>query len=320
MTRNLHSIASLSGLPKMTALLVRRGLGAPGFLTLCYPRPVKPPTITLIGPGRLGSALAKHLRSAGCTIVEIVCRDRNSVSRVRALAREVNAVVTTAHSARLDADIIWFCVPDSQISGAANALSSRSWRRRIALHSSGVLTSDVLAPLREAGAGVASAHPLMTFVRGSAPDLSDVPFALEGDALALRTVKQVVRRLGGRPVPIRKQDKPAYHLFAVMICPLLISLLAASERAAKLADISKNEARRRMLPIVRQTISNYEKLGAAAAFTGPFVRGDVETVRLHLKALSRSSGLRSVYAALAEAALQNLPHRNANEIRAALNS
>lgn len=286
---------------------------------LCYPRPVKHPSLAIVGPGRLGNALIEHLRCEGYRIDEVVCRDRHSLSRTRALARTVRATGTTLRDAKLDADLVWFCVPDSQISGAANALSSNSWKGKIAVHSSGVLTSEVLAPLRQAGASVASAHPLMTFVRGSVPDLSNVPFALEGDALALRVVRQLVRRLGGRPVPIRKQDKPAYHLFAVMICPLLISLLAASERAAKLAGISQNEARRRMLPIVRQTISNYEKLGAPAAFTGPFVRGDVETVRLHLNALRHSPGIRSVYAALAQAALQNLPHRNAKEIRAALN-
>ena len=119
-------------------------------------------------------------------------------------------------------------------------------------------------------------------------------------------------------MPIRKRDKPAYHLFATMVCPLLVSLLAASERAAKLAGLSANEARRRMMPIVRQTILNYETHGAAAAFTGPFVRGDVETVRSHLKALSKSPALKDVYASLAEAAFRNLPHRNANKIRAAM--
>jgi predicted short-subunit dehydrogenase-like oxidoreductase (DUF2520 family) len=72
------------------------------------------------------------------------------------------------------------------------------------------------------------------------------------------------------------------------------------------------------LPIVRQTISNYGKLGAAAAFTGPFVRGDVETVRLHLKALAHSSALRGLYTGLVDMALRNLPHRNARQIRAAL--
>lgn len=279
---------------------------------------MKQPSIAIVGPGRLGSALARSLHTAGYCVSEIICRDRSSLPRARAVACTVGARATTRTGAKLDADIAWLCVPDSQIESLASALAPRSRKGKIALHSSGVLTSEVLAPLSKAGASVASAHPLMTFVRGAVPDLSKVPFAIEGDAAAVRTATQVVRRLGARPVPIRKQDKPAYHMFATMICPLLISLLAASEGAAKLAGISANEARLRMLPIVRQTISNYEKLGAAAAFTGPFVRGDVETVRLHLKAISRSSGIRSVYTALAEGALQNLAHRNDNEIRAVL--
>lgn len=279
---------------------------------------MKRSSISIVGPGRLGSALAKHLHSAGYRICEIIYRDRASLRRARALARTVRARATTLRRAELNADIVWLAVPDSQIESVAGNLCSRNWQAKIALHSIGVLTSDVLAPLRKAGATVASAHPLMTFVRGSAPDLLNVPFALEGDSTALRAAREIVRRLGARPVAISKQDKPVYHLFATLICPLLISLLAASESAAKLAGISQAEARRRMVPIIRQTISNYEKLGAAAAFTGPFVRGDVETVRLHKKALSRSSSLRKVYAALAEAALQNLPHHSANQIRAAL--
>jgi len=279
---------------------------------------VKQPSIAIVGPGRLGSALAKHLYSTGYNVSEIVCRDRQSLSRARALARTVRAQATSPQMAILDADITWFCVPDSQIESVSIALSRHKWKGKIGLHSSGVLTSDVLVPLRKAGASVASVHPLMTFIRGSVPNLSDVPFAIEGDSDAVRTATQVVRRLGARPVAIRKQDKPAYYLFATMICPLLISLLAASEQAAKLAAISPGEARRRMLPILRQTISNYQKIGAAAAFTGPFVRGDVDTLRMHLKALAHSSGLRSVYTALAEAALQNLPHHNAKQMRAAL--
>ncbi len=66
-----------------------------------------------------------------------------------------------------------------------------------------------------------------------------------------------------------------------------------------------------MLPIVRQTIRNYEALGPAGAFSGPIVRGDAETVRKHLQALQKSSRRRrDVYLALARAALRYLPVRN----------
>lgn len=158
----------------------------------------------------------------------------------------------------------------------------------------------------------------MTFARGSTPDLKDVPFAIEGDRIAVLTAKRIARRLGGIPVTVRKRDKPAYHLFATLICPLLVSLLAVSEKAARLAGISPSEARTRMLPIIRQTIANFEHFGPSGAFTGPFVRGDVETVRVQLKTLSGSAATKAVYVSLAEAALQNLPHRQADEIRSVL--
>lgn len=213
---------------------------------------------------------------------------------------------------------MWLCVPDSHIEATAAQLASHEWKQKFGFHSSGVLTSDKLGLLKKAGASIASVHPLMTFVHGSVPSLADVPFAIEGDRLAVRAARLIAGRLGARPVAIRKQDKPAYHLFATLICPLLISLLASSEKVGMLAGLSPAEARLRMLPIIGQTISNYRQFGPSGAFTGPFVRGDVETVRLQLKALSHSSAIKGVYVSLAEAALQYLPHHHAGEIRSAL--
>lgn len=264
----------------------------------------------------MGRALAKHLHVAGYPVKEIV--GRRLSRQMRQLASQIGASAPNLRDAKLKAELVWLCVPDSLIATLANQLASREWKGKIALHSSGVLTSEALIALRNAGASVASAHPLMTFVPGTMPELKKVPFAMEGDRAAVQAAGRVVRRLGGRAVAIRKQDKRPYHLFATMVCPLLISLLAASEKAAEAAGLSRVEAKRRMLPIIRQTILNYENFGAAAAFTGPFARGDVETVRLHLQALSRSPGIRAVYLSLAESALRNLPHRNAKEIRAAL--
>ncbi|MCU1269284.1 MAG: hypothetical protein JWN74_578 [Acidobacteriaceae bacterium] len=245
--------------------------------------------------GRLGTALAQRLSEAGYEVSKINSRRSPRVSRLRA-------------------DLVWFCVPDAEITTVARSLLEVEWEGKFAFHSSGVLSSEVLNPLRRAGARVASVHPLMTFVKGSVPELGSVPFAIEGDLSAIREARAIVRNLGGLPVGIRKQDKVAYHAFATMICPLLVSLLATSEKAAALARIPKAEARRRMMPIVRQTLRNYEKLGAAGAFSGPIVRGDTATVRAHLTVLTRVPVAKRVYAGLAQAALQFLPNRNRRQI------
>ena len=80
---------------------------------------------------------------------------------------------------------MWFCVPDGQIGVTAQQFAERNWKDKIAIHSSGVLSSEALGLLRRKGANVASAHPLMTFVTGQVPDLSGVYFAIEGDKLRL---------------------------------------------------------------------------------------------------------------------------------------
>jgi predicted short-subunit dehydrogenase-like oxidoreductase (DUF2520 family) len=70
-----------------------------------------------------------------------------------------------------------------------------------------------------------------------------------------------------------------------------------------------------MLPILRQTLANYAKLGAAASFSGPIARGDVATVGKHLQVLLEVPEVREIYAALARAALRDLPAKNRGALR-----
>src|ERR1700674_287622 len=278
------------------------------------------PRIAIVGPGRLGRALTLELKRAGYTIAEIVSRNNaGSRRKARELARKVEARASTGDNARLDADLVWFCVPDREIAAASRQLASlTSWRRRTALHSSGALASGELKALRRLGAAVASVHPLMTFVSGSIPSLKGVPFAVEGDAAAVRVARGIVRDLGGEAFTIRNQHKAAYHAWGAFASPLLVAALVTAEQLARAAGLSAVEARKKMLPIVRQTIANYEALGPAGAFSGPIVRGDAETVSKHLQALRKVPEARDVYIALAGAALRYLPVRNRKELKKVL--
>jgi len=75
-----------------------------------------------------------------------------------------------------------------------------------------------------------------------------------------------------------------------------------------------------MLPILQQTLSNYERMGAARSFSGPIARGDVETVRKHLQALQKVPAARRAYAALARSALLDLPVKNRTQLEKLLGS
>ncbi len=273
------------------------------------------PRIAIVGPGRLGSALALELRRAGYHISEIVFGGSSASRRkARALAKLVQARATGARS-RLDGDLVWFSVPDREIARAARRLAQVvDWKGKTALHSSGALSSDELRGLRLRGASVASLHPLMTFVQRSVPSLKNVPFALEGDPAAVRVARRIVRDLDAEVFSISRNKKIAYHAWGAFTSPLLIALLVTGEKVARAAGLSTAEARRKMLPIVRQTLANYAEFGPAGAFSGPIVRGDALVVRQHLKELKKIPEARAVYAALARAGLRYLPARNGEQL------
>lgn len=279
------------------------------------------PNIAIVGAGHLGKALGVSLREAGYRIESVVARKRgNSLARARRLATLTGARAVVG-SEEVKARILWLCVPDAEIAPAAVSLSEGfQGRGRIALHSSGVLGSETLEPLRRKGVAVASVHPLMTFVRGSRPSLVGVSFAIEGDPVAVRAARRIARDLGGESYAIRRKEKKAYHAWGTFASPLLTALLATTEEVASLAGVNTKAARQRMLPILLQTVRNYGKLGAAAGFSGPLVRGDVETVRRHLEVLQTKPISRQVYVALARAALEYLPAKNKKLLRSLLDS
>lgn len=269
------------------------------------------PTIAIIGPGRLGTVMAHALSKCGYPISEVVNRCH---ARPR-LARTLRAKFLS-DPAPLQARVVWFCVPDREIARAARAWShATEWKGRVAFHASGALTSDELNSLRKRGAAVASVHPHMTFVSGATPSLQGVPFAVEGDPVAVRMAKRIVRDLGGEVFPISKKYKPAYHAWGAFTSPLLVALLVTAEQVAKLARVPAKSGRKRMLPILHQTLENYAALGPAAASSGPIVRGDAAVVRKHLQILQKIPEARNTYTALAHAALRHLPARNRNALR-----
>lgn len=273
-------------------------------------------TVAIVGAGNVGSALAISLHNSGYQIIEVVSRkSARSVRRARMLAASAGGQAIGLEDADCRAQLVWLCVSDGAIAQVAGHLAQRSgWKGRVVFHSSGALSSDELLPLKKAGASVASVHPMMSFVRGAAPDLGGVTFAIEGDTIALRTAREIIRRLKGRALAIRKQDKALYHAWGAFASPLLIAELAAAERVASAIGISSRDARRTLAPMLRRTIENYIANGAAAAFSGPIVRGDVDTVRRHVVALKRVPRAREVYLALAKEALRELPSARKNEL------
>lgn len=286
------------------------------------------PSITLIGLGNWGTALALALHAAGISVREVVVRNRRASDR--RMSEKIGARLTTLQHSRLDADILWICTPDTRIAETAQdlahrvaqlrrtAASARTPRlqqkpaRPIVLHSSGALPSAELSALRTVGASLASVHPLMTFPRKNVAHISlaGVPFAVEGDARACREARKLVCALGGEAFVLRAENKPLYHSFGAFASPLILALLTAATEAGVAAGLSPKDARRRMRPIAESTIRNFFADGPDKSFSGPIARGDAATIARHLDALRPHPKLANIYRELSRFALTSLPARN----------
>lgn len=275
-----------------------------------------PSHITLVGAGNLAHALGPALKAAGYKIDSVVSRNLpRSRQRAAGLAKELGVQLVTFNEFRPASDIVWLCHTDDALEETAHVLSRKQgWPGKIVLHSSGALSSDVLTPLRRAGAFIASLHPMMTFVPGTAPVMKDVPFTVEGDQKAVAVARKIVNALGAEVFALRKDAKVLYHALGSFSSPMIIATLVTAERVGRAAGLSKNQVQKIMRPILEQTLRNYLEQGAASAFSGPIKRGDLNTVRGHLRQLQRVPGATSVYQALVKSALMDLPSANRKKL------
>ena len=121
------------------------------------------------------------------------------------------------------------------------------------------------------------------------PDLEGKVFAVEGDVVAPRTARQIARALGGSPVQVRGDQKVLYHAAAALASGHVLALMEAATRLLISLGMKRNEAARALLPLTRQVLDNFERVGPRAAWTGPLARGDYKIVEAHLRALRDSA-------------------------------
>ena len=275
------------------------------------------PDFTIVGTGQLARVLVHALQDAGYKIGEIVSRNLpDSKRRALKLARQFKAKARVFSDAQFETNVVWLCIPDDYIPqlAAAIAQAKSDWTGQTVVHSSGALSSRELGAFKRAGAAIASAHPLMSFVSTSPATLKDVPFALEGDGKALALLKPVLQRMKASVFNVEEEKKAAYHAFGSFASPLLIAYLTQMEAVGQLAGLDRKEARARAAAILRQTILNYIQRGPDEAFSGPLRRGDVGTIRKHLQVFENTPDVGHFYCELAKIALRELPVNNRAEI------
>jgi predicted short-subunit dehydrogenase-like oxidoreductase (DUF2520 family) len=254
--------------------------------------------IVIIGAGRLGTSLGRALAGKGHLIRALTCRRKESAEESRSIIGQGRAMTDNAAAARLGT-VIFLCLPDEEIHRVASRLarSRVDWTGKTVFHSSGLLPSRVLEPLKKRGALIASFHPGQAFPSKKTwpSHFRGISFGLEGDKKALAAARGLVRQLGGRALVIPEDAKPLYHAALSFASNFFVILLDAAAGLLSQAKIPRNKAARMLFPLLQGTLHNVKKLDTAASLTGPLVRGDAATVGAHLDALKGLPQYAEVY-------------------------
>jgi predicted short-subunit dehydrogenase-like oxidoreductase (DUF2520 family) len=279
---------------------------------------VSQPRVTIIGAGRMGQGLGLALKRRGYKIA-LVARTPRDVTPPLMLHQGSRAEATA------EAELVLIATPDDAIGSVAAELAREGaiTRDQVVLHLSGLLDRNALLPLEETGAACGSFHPLQSVAEAAtaAERLKGAYVGIEGDDRALVAAERLANTLRMIPVRIPASAKPAYHAGAAFVANYTVALVGVAERLARSAGVSPEIAARIYLPLLGGAVANLTALGPAGSLTGAVRRGDEQTIRAHLKALSPED--RTLYRTVSRAAITlakeaGLPEGAAQRVEEAL--
>jgi predicted short-subunit dehydrogenase-like oxidoreductase (DUF2520 family) len=257
--------------------------------------------IGVVGAGRVGAVLAAALREAGHEIAAVAGESHASRTRIETLLPGVVVDKPTAVSRA--SDLLLLTVPDDMLSNVVTMLAASGAIRegQYVVHTSGKHGLAVLQPAADVGAHVLAMHPAMTFT-GTDVDLARLEGCVYGVTANPDTddlAATLVADLRGRLVRVAEDRRALYHAGLAHGANHLVTLV--SQAMDLLRDSGADDPAATLRPLLTAALDNALEYGSAA-LTGPIVRGDVETVRAHLRdiAANRPATLES-YVAMARA-------------------
>lgn len=224
----------------------------------------------IVGPGRMGAALASALSEAGVAVRGPLGRGADAAG----------------------AAVVILCVPDREIAAASHALTHGA----IVGHVSASADIELLVPHERF-----TLHPLLSVV-GAGASFAGAACAVDGSTpRAVDVARALAGRLQMRARVIHGTDRALYHAAASAASNYLVTLEEMAETLARRVGLDRSD----LAPLVRGSVNQWLELGAQRALTGPIARGDEETVARQRDAVSSAApALLPLWDALATATRQ----------------
>jgi len=263
--------------------------------------------IGFIGLGRVATAFARGFERAGLRISPGFDKEAQKADAWRQLGFPAAEIIDQAVNG---AEVLFITTTDDAIEAVAERVSQmpRAENLIAVVHTSGATPASVLSCFKSRDVDFASIHPVMSF-SGEIEDtdrLAGCALCIEaGTEAGVEIAAKLCERLGGEVVKLAGDAKVAHHLACVLASNFAVVLMDKGRRVHEKAGVGREASLAMLGRLVRAAVENTRLHGPEAALTGPFSRGDVETVASHVRWLTRDMPeLLEIYATLGRKTVQ----------------
>jgi predicted short-subunit dehydrogenase-like oxidoreductase (DUF2520 family) len=256
--------------------------------------------VGFVGAGKAGTAfgryLAERIAEKDEKRIELAGYFSKNLDSTRCAAALTGSVAFETDITLAEAsDIIFFSVPDGTIAAAFAGLTERAEKEgadmsgKLFAHLSGSLSSDVFIPEPCApGQGAFSLHPACALSDGETAWklLRETCFVFEGSDAVRARVAPLLELIGDRVGSIVPERKALYHAACVFLSNFSVALAAEGSALLDACGLDPETSSGLLETLFLGNAGNVAREGPTAALTGPAERGDAETVKENMAAIS----------------------------------
>jgi len=240
--------------------------------------------ITLIGPGRVGTALAIAFSDSGHRMLKIISRTPEKASM---LADIVKCEYGTEHRIPPESDVVIISVNDDSLTSVLDKIDVPPGT--IVAHTAGSVGLNVF---NEQFTHHGVFYPLQTFTMGREFDFGSIPLFVEANnEKTLEKLESLAATVSNNIHHIDSDKRRYLHLAAVFSCNFVNHMYYAGKEIAEKAGMNFDV----MIPLITETLEKASDMGPEKSQTGPAIRNDKKTIEKHLDLLSFSPDLQGMY-------------------------
>lgn len=242
--------------------------------------------VLVVGPGRVGKCLALVHQRAGANV--FVLGRQQGLWMDWARAHAMTPLLQCSDAPR-DHILVLLAVPDRELAAAVVQCQEHLLGAHNALvHMSGVHGLELFEKERGGQTQCAAIHPLLAFSGDPEADATVLSMSMASVATAAREQDLLVEVLscwGVRGLALAANvDRNRYHLGLSLLSNHVTALCGWAHEL--LLPALGGETQAVVQEMAQRAVDSVGHQGAAAALTGPVVRGDVATVQAHMAGLA----------------------------------